>query len=216
MSLYHWRFHEEFTVVEAALIIAGADPKDYLDVLVERKKADNFFAFIPDGFEGYFSNIKNAVLSGRLKATIRYRAEQRYIAKTEQIKERRFVVNPEPDWEITTIFVEDLKKWLISRNLKPEFFFDECVDKSASEPDYMKPEHPRYSVKLAAAVKVWLAMEASNLLAGKAVIPTLKNWLESRYLELGITYKGKFSKTAIEDCAKVANWDQDGGATKTP
>jgi hypothetical protein len=83
-------------------------------------------------------------------------------------------------------------------------------------PSYLNPTHPRYSPKLAAAVKVWLAMEDKNLLNGKAVIPTMENWLENRYKELELIYRGDINKTAIEECARVANWKTEGGATKTP
>lgn len=81
---------------------------------------------------------------------------------------------------------------------------------------YLDPEHPRYAPKLAAAIKVWEAMEDENLLKGKGTVAAMKSWLEPRYKELGLIHKGKINNTAIQEVAKVANWNEDGGAPSTP
>ncbi|TAL53245.1 MAG: hypothetical protein EPN89_01720 [Methylovulum sp.] len=112
---------------------------------------------------------------------------------------------------MTTIEVDDLKKWLLSRNFKPDFFFGETT----SAPDYLDKSHPRYSAKLAATVQVWLAMEDGNLLDGKATKTAIADWLKSHYKEFGLVYEGKINGTGIEECTKVANWNEKGGATKT-
>jgi hypothetical protein len=124
------------------------------------------------------------------------------------------VINPSIDidpWQIE-VEVDALKAWLLSKNIKPAFFFGE----STKEPDYLNPTHPRYSAKLAAAVKVWLAMEDTNLLNGKKPKAVMEDWLQSRYSELGLVYKGEINKTAISEAAKVSNWETDGGAPTTP
>jgi hypothetical protein len=119
----------------------------------------------------------------------------------------------------TIIRVDDLKVWLLSKNLKPEFFFPETQNilchpiksfaKENNIPDYLNEDHPRYSAKLAAAVEVWLAMENQKLLVGKSAKTAITEWLEQNYSE-------QLSKQATEECAKVANWDTKGGVPKTP
>jgi hypothetical protein len=71
-------------------------------------------------------------------------------------------------------------------------------------------------IALAAAVKVWLAMKDDNLLKGKSPKAAMESWLENRYSELGLIYQDNINKTAIDECTKVANWNDKGGATKTP
>ena len=97
-------------------------------------------------------------------------------------------------------------------------------------PDYLDPKNPRYAAKLEAAVKVWLAMEDENLRRGRTPAQAMIAWLESRYAQFGLihkqsgknsngetTYKiGERNDGAIKEVAKVANWESDGGAPKTP
>ncbi len=80
----------------------------------------------------------------------------------------------------------------------------------------MNPNHPRYSAKLAAAVRVRLAMDDEELTRGKSTINAMEAWLETRYKELDLLHEGTRNNTAIKECAKVANWNTKGGATKTP
>ena len=93
-------------------------------------------------------------------------------------------------------------------------------------PDYLDPKNPRYAPKLAAAVRVWQAMEDENLRRGKNPFSGNRTYLESRYKEFGLfhekdnlkngTAAGDINKTAISEVAKVANWQPGGGAPKTP
>lgn len=59
-------------------------------------------------------------------------------------------------------------------------------------------------------------MEDENLLRAKPIIEAMEDWLETRYQELGLVWKEKINNTAIAECAKIANWKTEGGATKTP
>lgn len=216
-----WHFCEDLTVVQAALLILGHDPSELQSEVFKENTL-----FKPAGFDAIFSGITQAIINEKLNARFRSEAYELHGFVTVRNGERfdrlaigndgevcRIAYKKKPNWDLTTVNVDDLKAWLLSRNIKPAFFFDE---QSSNTPDYLDPNHPRYSEKLAATVKVWLAMNDSNLLEGKAIIPTLENWLESRYKELGLTYKNEINKTAIKECAKVANWNPDGGATKTP
>lgn len=123
----------------------------------------------------------------------------------------------------SNIEVASLKEWLSSKGISTGFFF---ASESSALPGYLNPSHPRYVPRLAAAIKAWQAMEDANLYAGKSPKQAMENWLESNYRELGLMHKksnkkngykeGDINKTAIEEAAKIANWQEDGGAPKTP
>ena len=229
-----WKFNEEFTVVQATLLILGIDPAGEQERVLQ-----NTADFRPTGFDAIFSGITLAIKNKKLNAIIRYPAWEQgcgenpsddekieVLAKLKihshdsyngindnEITTAYIIYKITPDWTLTTVNAEDLKQWLLSKNFKPAFFFD---NGGKGEPDYMNPNHERYSPKLAATVKVWLAMEDNNLLEGKAVKDALSSWLENNYHDLGLVYNNKINKQGIEECAKVANWNPDGGATKTP
>lgn len=124
-----------------------------------------------------------------------------------------FKIRKEPDWKKSKISTDDLKQWLFKEGYTDSYVFFNQKDNA---PSYLNENHPRYSAKLAAAVKVWLAMEDRKLLVSKATKTALEKWLTERYLELGLTYQDKLSQKAIDECVNVANWNNKGGATETP
>jgi hypothetical protein len=81
-------------------------------------------------------------------------------------------------------------------------------------PGYLDPVNPRYAPKLAAAVMAWQAVtDAGNVSPKQA----LTKWLNENALRLGLSSEdGVPIQAAIEDVAKVANWETKGGAPKTP
>lgn len=60
----------------------------------------------------------------------------------------------------TLIEVEELKKWLLSRNCKPTFFFGGEVVK---KPEYLNESHPHFKSELAAAIRTWEAIQDPEL-----------------------------------------------------
>jgi hypothetical protein len=81
-------------------------------------------------------------------------------------------------------------------------------------PPYLNPEHPRYSPKLAAAVSAWLAYEG---VPGRSPKQTLTKWIEGHAEGFGLTDKNNSPQPeAINEVAKVANWQRSGGAPSTP
>ena len=75
--------------------------------------------------------------------------------------------------------------------------------------NYMNPNHPQFAIELAAAVKVWQAMEDENLLQLKPTAQeAMEMWLFFRYKELGLVCNGKVDYDAIKRCATIANWEQ--------
>ncbi|MHA6844257.1 hypothetical protein [Ralstonia syzygii] len=80
--------------------------------------------------------------------------------------------------------------------------------------DFLDPNHPRYALKLAAAVSAWRAVESSKGVSPKQAIA---KWLREHAEEFGLSdANGKPNETGIEEVAKVANWQPSGGAPKTP
>ena len=79
--------------------------------------------------------------------------------------------------------------------------------------DFLEPLNPRYAPKLAAAVRAWQAVTDAGKKSPKQA---LDKWLREHAAEYGLTNEeGKPIETAIEECSKVANWNQMGGAPKT-
>lgn len=195
MSIDFWHFCEDLTVVQSVLLILGCAPSEINDDVL---KEAPFFKLV--GFDAIFSGITQAIKNEKLKAILHYRAWEvnRYVnvmdgenafisdVKTINYAKARIAYKTKPDWHSTTVNVDDLKQWLASINYKPAFFFDE---QTSHVPDYLDPNHPRYSPKLAASVKVWQAMEDDELLSGKGAISAMRDWLESRYKELGLTFR---------------------------
>jgi hypothetical protein len=232
-SIDFWKLNDNFTIVQATLLILDIDPTGEQEWVLKSDVQNR-----PVGFDAIYSGIVQAIKNKTLNATLRYDAhEQGGGYAQEPTKDEEFAIlaqlrihqdgnywhdeittanviyRVEPSWLMTTIHVEDLKQWLSSRNFtSSKFFFGE---KKSNEPDYMNPQHLRYSEELAAAVKVWQAMEDENLLLGKSSPKSaMIDWLESRYKELGLIYEGAIGKKRIEDCAKVANWS-DSRSNKT-
>lgn len=97
---------------------------------------------------------------------------------------------------------------------------------TANRPAYLDPANPRYSAKLAAAVLAWEAMEDETLRRGKMPQAAMKAWLERNYVALNLAHKrgskvhgynaGDMNKTAIDEVAKICNWEVDGGPPPTP
>lgn len=198
-----WRWCDELTVMQAALLANGLDP-GIEGCYVESWDIDKR----PGGYEAAKHAITRALKSGKISGEV--------IQKTNSdFNGNEYPLAGTVDVTLSIVDVESLKTWLeVERGVRPSFFFPAVESKSI--PDYMNPKHLRYSPKLAAAVKVWQAMEDENLLRGKPVMSAMNDWMEMRYKELELIWKGEINKTAIAECAKIANWKTEGGATKTP
>ena len=204
----YWRLCDELSVVQAALLIIGLDPEEYPYVMnwEEHKRPENFSAAL--------AALSHAILGGRLPATIREVAQPNWEA-LEIIAEAEYDYDTdEPDWQKTTILVEDLKVWLKGRGVKTGFFFPQATD----TPDYLDSSHKNYAPKLSAAIEAWQAVNADpNLMKGKTVKQALLKWLRKNADQFGLTKDdGNPNEQGIEEIAKISNWDIKGGAPKTP
>jgi hypothetical protein len=84
-------------------------------------------------------------------------------------------------------------------------------------PPYLDPSHPRYSPKLAAAVRAWEAVSGDDAATqGISVKKALETWLRLNAQKYGLVNAGKPNEYGIAEVAKVANWSTKGGAPKTP
>lgn len=198
-----WRWCDELTIMQAALLANGIDP-GIEGCHVEKLDIDKR----PGGYEAAKHAITRSLKSGKVKGEV-------FLEMSSDWNGNEYEKEGTVDVQRSIIDVESLKTWLeVERGVRPAFFFPAVELKTI--PDYMNPKHLRYSPKLAAAVKVWQAMEDENLLRGKPVMSAMNDWMEMRYKELELIWKGEINKTAIAECAKIANWKTEGGATKTP
>lgn len=236
-----WRLADFLNLEQAAALIAGYDPN-----LIRYNSQGGVYFETETGLtdscgahnvQTAFSALKNAVVGGKLKVKIVHDSRpvtnedsqtlvdmmecgEYFNPGYEQIADdidcsykNGYFIRNQPDWEKTLINVDELKTWLESKGFRSEFFFPSATD----APLYLDPKHPRYAPKLAAAVNAWL--EIGNLAEnnGKSVKQSLMKWLrENASLYRLSDEDGKPNETGIEECAKVANWQDKGGAPKTP
>lgn len=216
-SIDFWRLCDEVTVIQAALLITDNDPT------VDANYIENWnYERRPLGYEAAKTAMQNAIMAKRLPANIRYDAHWRGYGEEPDISEhiernegKEIVVKKLPDWQLTTVNVEDLRRWLLGRGFKSGFFFSEASEET---PDYLSEASPHYAPKLAAAVNAWLHVTKNpDLLNGKTPKQAIEKWLREHAAIYSLTKEdGSPNEQGIEDIAKVANWKPTGGAAKTP
>jgi len=136
------------------------------------------------------------------------------IIKTNAVNEdwgryRKLYIVKEPDWNQTTVAVDDLKEWMANKNFRPTFFFPEVKPQ-----EFKDTEHTRYSAKLAAAVSAWESVQAAE--PRRTVKQTLVKWLNANAATFGlIDEDGKPLSTVVQSLSEVANWETGGGAPRT-
>lgn len=171
-----WKLAQSYTVQQAAAIIAGFEPHIFHYLDNGRLHGNRVYREINNHYENTskeaiwvqtaYSALKNSINDGSLNAQLKYLTYPEYIKRfqntklsyedntqlIEPITQVEFSSNPTLDWSETKVTHEDLKQWLLSRNFKPAFFFEE---QSSNTPDYLNPKHSRYAKKLAATVTAW-------------------------------------------------------------
>ena len=227
----YWRLCDELSVVQAALLMVGINPEQYLYVM--NNKEDER----PENFSAALAALSHAILGDRLPATIRRKAwekswEELVSGKTftkkinvfsnqKELPGKGYASKPpgvlyhaEPDWNMTTVLVEDLKVWLKGRGFNKGFFFPQASD----TPDFLDQFHKNYAPKLAAAIRAWQAVNTDpDLMKGKTVKQALLKWLRKNADQFGLTKDdGNPNEQGIDEIAKISNWATKGGAPKTP
>jgi len=201
-SLDYWRLCDELTVIQAALLIAGEDPsskQSYVEDWEPEKR--------PVGYEAAKSALSNALKRESIDGALIHVFEYDINGNTVGYIEDSINV------ATSIVEVKSLRDWLLRRGFKSGFFSPDNHD----SPDYLDPNHSRYAPKLAAAVNAWLATDDEETTKGKTAKQALIKWLREHAAEYKLSdSEGKQNEAGIEECAKVANWQEKGGAPKTP
>lgn len=223
-----WNLHDDFSVTHAAALVAGYNP-----TTIDRCKDDSSFQEAYPKYSVTFNALTNAITNGRLHAALRYLAREYgnldFLEELDRAEmglpygpgstakegeeltsDGRYFYKPTPDWSVSTVTRDDLIDWLTRRGVKSGFFFPMAAD----SPGYLDPSSERYAPKLAAAVRAW---EAVTVPKGMHPKQALMKWVLEHAAEYGLTNEeGKPNETAVDEIAKVANWQPNGGAPKTP
>ena len=199
----YWRLCDELTVQQAVLLIVGIDPASEAAECEHWKPQER-----PRGYDP----VKQALCAALRKEAV--------TGENIPIYECDINGNPLRDIDGTTdvyastVEVVSLVRWLRSRGMNTGFFFPQ-EDSTSGEPDYLNPNHPRYAPKLAAAVRAWEAVTDPG--SRRTPKQALDKWLREHGAAYGLTDdEGKAKETAIEEISKIANWNPNGGAPKTP
>ncbi|MBD8555450.1 hypothetical protein IFT84_13140 [Rhizobium sp. CFBP 8762] len=233
-----WKLSDELSVIDAAILITGNDPETKHEEYVgEGFSRETVMVQTTeyDGFEAVFKALKNAIFSNKLRVSAVFPVVENpdynsrngghltaMLRNSSHLFEMRQLnvwkhdalvyLKGEPDWSQSTIEVEDLKDWLKKRHVFPSMFFPVGNPDIEADPDnFMNPNHPRYSAKLACAVAAWKAVTD----AGKNKTPkqTIEAWVTNNGVRFGLPEV--VGATALEEISKVANWQTQGGAVKT-
>lgn len=198
----YWRLCDELTIKQATMLMIGLDPASKESECEGWKAHER-----PAGYEAVKQALSAAIRKGAIAG------------QNITLDEHDFNGNPIREMHGTTnidesiVELDSLVQWLRSRGVSTGFFFPPDANASG-EPDYLNPKHPRYSGKLAAAVMAWQAVTDTG---GKSARQALEKWLREHAARFGMTDEtGNPVKQAVEDCSKVANWEQSGGAPRNP
>jgi hypothetical protein len=198
----YWRLCDHLTVRQAALLTIGYDPSSEDGVNCEHWAEHQR----PEGYEAAKQGIGSALRRGVLEGDHVSMPEHDYNGnETGEIPGTTHI-------DRSTVSRDSLVDWLSSRGISEGFFFPPQPIRST--PGYLDRKHHRYAPKLAAAVRAW---EAVTDPGGMHPKQALAKWLREHAAEFGLSdEEGKPNEQGIEETSKVANWQQQGGAAKTP
>lgn len=204
INLSCWRLCERLTIHQAAVLTLGDDPvDDGWDKVWERDVL---------GYAPMVAAIISAAERGSIKGIGKFKYKTR--------SDGTFFRSDEVDPIASTIEVDSFRLWLTANGLRPAVFFPNIKDVetgSSALPPYLDKEHPRFASKLNAAIEAWEAMQhPANLDLGRTPRQALEAWLFNNATRLDLVSKdGEPIKQTIEDVAKIANWNTQGGAPRT-
>jgi len=204
-NLDYWRICDKLNVVQTALLIIGEDPTETQKYVSTRNPSCQV-----EGYHAVETALINSILLDELPALIEYEQSPKRDAVTGNVY---FDNSDDIDLKKTLIDVDDIRSWLLGRGITDGFFFVNRHD----NPDYLNPNHPRYAPKLAASINAWLSMEDEEKLKGTTAKQALIKWLREHATEYRLSdVDGNLNEKGIEECAKISNWKEKGGAPKTP
>lgn len=199
----YWRLCDELTVQQAVLLIVGIDPASEAAECEHWKPQER-----PRGYDPVKQALSTALRKGAIAGT-------NALVEIHDINGCPVDAYPDTtDVYASKVEAASLVQWLRSRGMNTGFFFPQ-EDSTSGEPDYLNPNHPRYAPKLAAAVRAWEAVTDPG--SRRTPKQALDKWLREHGAAYGLTDdEGKAKETAIEEISKIANWNPNGGAPKTP
>ena len=233
-----WRLTPHYTIVEAAALIIGADPEcvyliddyeDTRDFYVNGEHSNKFHPVYTAIKRSLINKSLNCANTDTLMEALEHmRPPQQQLAQGEPQPERIKLVmkleslTPSVCQSQAILSASEIKTWLKKEGFTTGFFFPNANVNNV--PDYLNKDHPCFTPKLYAAIRVWegVALDGDNYGKPKQ---RMTKWLEARAADLGLIHevsgpsyeKGDLKSTAIEQICSVANWNQDGGrGTKEP
>lgn len=237
-DLDSWRLCDELTVAQAALLQVGVSPSSQRGLYWHEGDAERRPLGMDATLSALTRSIQSGGLKATLRYKARVAGvadtfgelnDGEYFARLPVVKaddplvpsagdipsERGLIINYAvsrlPDWDLSTVMVEDLRAWLRSRGVTSGFFFANAPESVV--PGYLDPAHERFAPKLAAAVRAWEAVTDSGKSSPKKA---LQKWLNQHAAALGLTLKdGRPNSKAVDEAATVANWKPEGGAPRT-
>jgi len=204
-AINYWRLCDQLTILQAALLVIDIDPSSE-DGYVENWQVHER----PHGYEAAKTAISNSLRKGDITGDLIPEYEHDINGNQSGPIEGTININ------CSTVDVESLKQWLSHRGFTSGFFFPTTSEVA----DYLNHEHECFSPKLAAAIHAWKAVSTDPMYKdnGKHVKQNLSTWLRSHAGQFGLLKEdGEINEDAINNqIAKVANWQDKGGAPKTP
>ena len=199
-----WRLCDKFSIVQAALLAIDVEPS------VEGKNVETKpIEERPPGYEAMKYALVQALQAKQISGNL-VRDPAR--VKTDAHGMNVSLIASAVHLHQSSVEVASLGSWLDKHGIENRFF---SLERTATRA-YLDPDSPRYAPKLDAAVRAWEAMDNPHLLSGKTPKTALMNWIRQHATELGLVGEnGRPNQTAIEEVAKVANWNPKGGAPKT-
>lgn len=190
-NLEHWAKADALNIYQIALLLERINPAP-----LERLGYYGLPEQTRDQTIVHVVNLKNAILMNNLRPAMPV-----------------FDSFHDLDFSLTLIGTAELKVWLWTRGLHGTVFGTGTKTK-LSPSDFS----PFYAQKLDAAVAAWQAVTSEpDRLRGKSPKQALEGWLTENAKEYGLLNRdGTPNRTGIEEIAKVANWNQKGGAPSTP
>lgn len=208
-ALELWRLHDTLSINEAALLAVGVDPSSSIGASCRARLSCER----PEGYDAMSKGIGNALRNGTINGI------WNPIWQCDSYGNRREPIDDSMDNDDSTVEVASLKAWLAGRDQRPVFFFPievatPVIRIEADIPGYLDEKNPRYSRKLAAAVRAWEAVTDPGTKSAKQA---LEAWLRTHaaHFEL-VDTDGNPINAAMTECSTVANWNPGGGAPKTP
>jgi hypothetical protein len=206
ISLRHWRACEQVSVIQAVLLIVGANPAEWQDRVEQLPQTER-----PLGFDAVVQAMTADILLGVIRPHKYVQGVTPHVEAADDGISQVIVREPFVHRHRTLLKMVDVEQWVRRKGIETEFFAN------AVSPAYLDPSHPQFSYKLAAAIHAWNAIVGNpKLQKGLSAKAALKKWLKENAKSLELGKSTNLSSKGIEDVAKVANWATKGGAPKTP